>query len=130
DVWTSIESAFSPVMEELIKKLSIAVDWFSNLSDSSKRSIVIFGGIAAAIGPVVFRLGAFISTICNAVTVLAPLLAGIAKADGLISFLSTKVPILGTVFTALTGPIGIVLGVLAGLAVAFTIAYKKSETFR
>lgn len=39
-------------------------------------------------------------------------------------------PILGTVFTALTGPIGIVLGVLTGLAVAFTIAYKKSETFR
>ncbi|HFG2304212.1 TPA: phage tail tape measure protein [Staphylococcus aureus] len=130
DVWTSIESAFAPVMEELIKKLSIAVDWFSNLSDGSKRSIVIFGGIAAAIGPVVFGLGAFISTIGNAVTVLALLLAGIAKADGLISFLSTKVPILGTVFTALTGPIGIVLGVLAGLAVAFTIAYKKSETFR
>ncbi|KIN25007.1 phage tail tape measure protein, partial [Staphylococcus aureus] len=130
DVWASIESAFAPVMEELIKKLSVAVDWFSNLSDGSKRSIVIFGGIAAAIGPVVFGLGAFISTIGNAVTVLAPLLAGIAKADGLISFLSTKVPILGTVFTALTGPIGIVLGVLAGLAVAFTIAYKKSETFR
>ncbi|HDJ3210462.1 TPA: phage tail tape measure protein [Staphylococcus aureus] len=130
DVWASIESAFAPVMEELIKKLSIAVDWFSNLSDGSKRSIVIFGGIAAAIGPVVFGLGAFISTIGNAVTVLAPLLAGIAKAGGLISFLSTKVPILGTVFTALTGPIGIVLGVLAGLAVAFTIAYKKSETFR
>ncbi|MFZ8439693.1 phage tail tape measure protein [Staphylococcus aureus] len=130
DVWGSIESAFAPVMEELIKKLSIAVDWFSNLSDGSKRSIVIFGGIAAAIGPVVFGLGAFISTIGNAVTVLAPLLASIAKAGGLISFLSTKVPILGTVFTALTGPIGIVLGVLAGLAVAFTIAYKKSETFR
>ncbi|WP_225969872.1 hypothetical protein, partial [Staphylococcus aureus] len=35
DVWTSIESAFAPVMEELIKKLSIAVDWFSNLSDGS-----------------------------------------------------------------------------------------------
>lgn len=130
DVWASIESAFAPVMEELIKKLSVAVDWFSSLSDGSKRSIVIFGGIAAAIGPVVFGLGAFISTIGNAVTVLTPLLAGIAKADGLISFLSTKVPILGTVFTALTGPIGIVLGVLAGLAVAFTIAYKKSETFR
>lgn len=130
DVWASIESAFAPVMEELIKKLSIAVDWFSNLSDGSKRSIVIFGGIAAAIGPVVFGLGAFISTIGNAVTVLAPLLASIAKVGGLISFLSTKVPILGTVFTALTGPIGIVLGVLAGLAVAFTIAYKKSETFR
>ncbi|UVJ09040.1 phage tail tape measure protein [Staphylococcus aureus] len=130
DVWASIESAFAPVMEELIKKLSIAVDWFSNLSDGSKRSVVIFGGIAAAIGPVVFGLGAFISTIGNAVTVLAPLLASIAKAGGLISFLSTKVPILGTVFTALTGPIGIVLGVLAGLAVAFTIAYKKSETFR
>ncbi|OZW01417.1 phage tail tape measure protein [Staphylococcus aureus] len=130
DVWASIESAFAPVMEELIKKLSIAVDWLSSLSDGSKRSIVIFGGIAAAIGPVVFGLGAFISTVGNAVTVLAPLLASIAKADGLISFLSTKVPILGTVFTALTGPIGIVLGVLAGLAVAFTIAYKKSETFR
>ncbi|HDG6366706.1 TPA: phage tail tape measure protein, partial [Staphylococcus aureus] len=130
DVWASIESAFAPVMEELIKKLSVAVDWFSSLSDGSKRSIVIFGGIAAAIGPVVFGLGAFISTIGNAVTVLAPLLAGIAKAGGLISFLSTKVPILGTVFTALTGPIGIVLGVLAGLAVAFTVAYKKSETFR
>ncbi|HDY5217747.1 TPA: phage tail tape measure protein [Staphylococcus aureus] len=130
DVWASIESAFAPVMEELIKKLSVAVDWFSSLSDGSKRSIVIFGGIAAAIGPVVFGLGAFISTVGNAVTVLAPLLASIAKAGGLISFLSTKVPILGTVFTALTGPIGIVLGVLAGLAVAFTIAYKKSETFR
>ena len=29
DVWTSIESAFASVMEELIK-ISIAVDWFSN----------------------------------------------------------------------------------------------------
>ncbi|MGV1143970.1 hypothetical protein ACV56Z_16165 [Staphylococcus aureus] len=80
DVWTSIESAFAPVMEKLIKKLSIAVDWFSNLSDGSKRSIVIFGGIAAAIlGSVVFGLGAFISTIGNAVTVLAPLISWYCK---------------------------------------------------
>ncbi|MBH4891202.1 phage tail tape measure protein, partial [Staphylococcus aureus] len=78
DVWSSIESAFAPVMENLISKLSVAVDWFSSLGDGTKRSIVIFGGIAAAIGPVVFGLGAFISTIGNAVTVLAPLLAGIA----------------------------------------------------
>ena len=40
DVWTSIESAFASVMEELIKKLSIAVDWFSNLSDGSKDQLL------------------------------------------------------------------------------------------
>ena len=72
------------------QKAICSVDWFSSLSDGSKRSIVIFGGIAAAIGPVVFGLGAFISTIGNAVTVLAPLLASIVKAGGLISFYQLK----------------------------------------
>ncbi|HCY8189979.1 TPA: phage tail tape measure protein [Staphylococcus aureus] len=112
---------------EEFKKTLAEIERTPDIASATSLAIEAFGAKA---GPVVFGLGAFISTVGNAVTVLAPLLASIAKADGLISFLSTKVPILGTVFTALTGPIGIVLGVLAGLAVAFTIAYKKSETFR
>lgn len=40
DVWASIESAFAPVMEELIKKLSVAVDWFSSLSDDLKGRLL------------------------------------------------------------------------------------------
>ena len=79
-----------PVMEELIKKLSIAVDWFSNLSDGSKKINCYFRWYCCCNWSCSFGLGAFISTIGNAVTVLAPLLAGIAKADGLISFYRLK----------------------------------------
>ena len=45
DVWASIESAFCSSNGRTNQKLSIAVDWFSSLSDGSKRSIFIFGGV-------------------------------------------------------------------------------------
>ena len=47
-----------------------------------------------------------------------------------IAQLLTKIPLIGGLMTALTGPVGIAVAAIAGIGTAFVVAYKKSETFR
>ena len=46
-----------------------------------------------------------------------------------IAQLLTKIPLIGGLMTALTGPVGIAVAI-AGIGTTFVVAYKKSETFR
>ena len=41
----------APMPEKLVTWLQKGVDWFSNPSDGQKKTIVIVGGLAAALGP-------------------------------------------------------------------------------
>lgn len=66
--WEQLSNAIGDIKEQLggqvvpflvpvADKVSDAITWFSNLDDGIKRSIVIFGGFAAAAGPVLITLG-------------------------------------------------------------------------
>lgn len=81
------------------------------------------GLITVAMGPVLFAVGKFISFIAGIATALAPVMASIAKAGGLLKWLAP-------VFAALTSPITLTIAGIAALGTAFVIAYNKSETFR
>src|SRR5699024_676851 len=81
------------------------------------------GLIVVAMGPVLLALGTFVSVAANVVTVMAPVLASIAKAGGLIKWLTP-------LFSALTGPVGLTVAAIAALGAGFVLAYNKSETFR
>ena len=77
-----------------------AVTAFENLNPAIQKGIIIFAGLAAALGPVLVAVGAFMTFIPTIVT-------GIGA--------------ISTVLTALTGPIGlVVLGVGAIVAVFVT----------
>lgn len=47
-------------MKGLIGSIQGAVEWFKGLTDRQRQLIVIAGGVAAAIGPIVFAMGSFI----------------------------------------------------------------------
>jgi len=121
----AIGEALIPILTPLIEKLTNLFRWFTDLSPTVKKLLVVFGGIAAAIGPVLFVVG-------KLMVFLAPLanIIGILIGGGGIAGLSASFPMLGGAIMALLGPIGIIVAAIVGLGAAFVIAYKKSEKFR
>lgn len=105
-----------PAIEWLVEFIKQLADWFNGLSPVMQNLIIIFGVIAAAIGPVIFVLGTLISSIGSIMTVIGPLITSLGGAGG--------------AFTALTGPIGIAIAAIAGIVTALIVAYNKIDWFR
>jgi hypothetical protein len=77
------------------------VTWFQNLSPTTQKVIVVIASLAAAIGPVL--------------TVGGKLLA--------------MLPLIKAAFTAMTGPIGLVISALVALGAAFVSARQQQAEF-
>lgn len=116
-------AALTPIMTKITTGLTEVTNWFNNLSPAGKNMAIVFGGIAAALGPLITFIGFFLGGLKNIVGAFAPLSASIAKAGGLLNWLKNGLLVL-------TGPVGITIAVITALAAGFIIAYKKSETFR
>lgn len=126
-------SAFSNIVD----KIKGVVHWYMDLSTGQKKFIAGIGGFIVALGPLLTGLGifgGFLSSISKGLgsffKFLAPILTplkGVASAAG---GAGKSVGLLSRAFTFLTGPVGIAIGIITTLATGFTIAYKKSETFR
>ena len=112
------ENALPP----LLSALESAATWFSNLSPAVQQATVIIGALAAALGPVITIGAAVINTFINLYKNIKPIFPILKKVATALR--------LGPVLTALTGPVGIVIGILAALGAALVVAYQKSETFR
>ncbi|WQK61451.1 phage tail tape measure protein [Mammaliicoccus sciuri] len=132
-----IGNMFSPILRKLADSISWVVEKLNGMPRGIQIALVSLTALAAAIGPIVFAFGAFISVIGSAMTTLGPLLIGISKAGGVMAFLSGKVatlvklfPALGPAITFAGGPLLWIVGGLTALGIAFTVAYKKSQTFR
>lgn len=94
----------TPLIEKLTEKIQALSEWWSGLSPHAQKMIVIVGGIVAAIGPLIMILGGIISAIGN-----------------LIIFL----PMLGGAFSALLGPVGLIIAAVAA-AIAVGVALYKN----
>lgn len=88
-----------PKVESVIDFVGGLVDKFKGLDDGTKETIVNFGLVAAAIGPVLLVGGKLISGISSVISLLS-------GAGGALS--------------ALSGPIGIIVAAIAAFAVAWT----------
>ncbi|TDM15697.1 phage tail tape measure protein [Macrococcus bovicus] len=104
-----IGDLLSPAIRGIADGVSKAVNVFNDLPKTFQVAITVFGLLAAAIGPIVLAIGTIISIMGTA----AGVIGGLSPA-----------------LMGLLGPIGIAVGVISGLGIAFTIAYQKSETFR
>lgn len=91
-----------PALQKIVGWISNMVTWFQNLSPTTQKVIVVIASLAAAIGPVL--------------TVGGKLLA--------------MLPLIKAAFTAMTGPIGLVITALAALAAAFVNARQRQAEFQ
>ena len=103
---TEMGEQLLPIALEVVKAVKGLVDRFSNLSEGTQGWIVKIGLLLAAIGPILVVLGTLGTAIGGVITFLSA--GGVAAG------------VLGTAFTVLTGPVGLVVAAVALLATAWT----------
>lgn len=113
EMWRNLLNSLQPlgeeligIMERFIPKVQGAVEWFTNLSDETKDMIVKIGLFIAAAGPLLMVFGTFTSSL-----------------GGMIGLL----PRLGTAFTLLTGPVGLVTLGVGGLILGLKKLFEEGE---
>jgi len=119
DLGTTILSSLQPTITKVVEKVKEFTQWFKNLSDSQKETIIKVGALVAAIGPALLIFGKLSTGISNVIGVVTKLKGAMGAGGGL-----------AKVLTMLTGPVGIVIAIIAALAAGFVALYKNNEEFR
>ncbi len=121
ELGTAIMSVLAPIITSLAEKISALTKWFSGLSDTSKKVIVIVGMIVAAIGPVLVVVGKVISAVGTIMTILP-------KLGPVITTVKTAFATLNT--TMLANPIVLIIAAIAALVAAFIYLWNNCDGFR
>ena len=130
EVAVEIGEMLMPYLEKGMSKVEGWVKAWKNLSDEQKENILKIAAFVAAIGPALLIIGKVISAIGSIIGVGGKLVGGIGKLMTLVKGVSSAGSLLSTVFTALGGPIGIVVAAVAALAAGFAYLYTTNEEFR
>lgn len=123
DIGITIGNIIMPYVEKFANKLSELTDKFSNLSPKTQEFIVKAGAIIALLGPAILIIG-------KVFTALSAITGGLSKLCSYIAKTQVGLTGLSKVFTILSGPVGIAIGVIVALIATFTLLWNKSETFR
>lgn len=105
-----------PYIKNAVGWVQKATDWFNGLSDAQVSMIMKFAGIAAAIGPALLIFGKLVSTVGKAYSTFGKVTAAITKAHGVIGLITSQA--------------GIVIAVLAGVAVAAFLIIKNWDKIK
>lgn len=111
-----IQGIIAPAIRGVADTIGGLVQKFVDAPEPIQKMVLVIAGLVAAIGPLLFIGGS--------------MLVWFAKLKVAVGFLSTSFPALGGVFTALTGPVGIIIGIIALFVGAFILAWNTSEGFR
>ncbi|MCT6814801.1 MAG: phage tail tape measure protein, partial [Lysinibacillus fusiformis] len=130
DIGITLGSILIPMVLKVVEMIEPWIEKFANLSEGTQKMILVLGGIAAAIGPVILVIGALVSSIGSIVSAFGAVALVIGEAGGLAAFLATKFAFLGTIFSALTGPIGLtVMALVTGAILIYKYWEPISEFF-
>ncbi|MGW9934384.1 SLT domain-containing protein/phage-related protein [Staphylococcus hominis] len=139
----TIGDAVAPIVSFLADKLTGLFEHLQGTSNATKIAIAAFTLLGVAIPPLIVATGVLahsIVGISEAMKLLNDTKGG-AKFFSLfnggikgilpkIEQLLTKIPLLGSAFTLLTGPVGIVIGVIAALTAGIVYLWKTNDSFR
>ena len=123
DLLGELSESLMPILDKITGKVQEFINWIKGLDENQKELITKIGLFIVALGPVLLIIGKIIS-------IGGAIFGVLSKIIGIIGTLSSSVGGMSAILTALTGPVGIVIGVIAGLAAAFVLLWNKSETFR
>lgn len=120
----SLTEALLPALTSIVEALTKVADWFGNLSDTGKNTILIIGGIVASIGPLI-KIGLGIAKIVSAFKTLVTVIKSLQLVTKLMTIAQTAL----NVVMAMNPIMLIIMAVIALIAV-IVLLYKKCEWFR
>ena len=104
-----LRDSIIPLVEKLIGHISGLLDWFSSLDPKWQQVILTAIGFTAALGPLLLIIGKIITVVGT---------------------ITGALPVLGSAFAALTGPVGLVVGAIAALIAIGVTLYKNWDTIK
>lgn len=121
DLGNTLMQTVAPVLERVVEKVKDFSQWFKNLNDTQKETIVKIGAVVAAIGPALIIFGKLSSGVSKAIEAFSKI-SGVFKAAG------TAGKGLWAILSA--NPIGAVVAAVVALVAGFVLMYKKCDWFR
>lgn len=100
-----------PIGIKIIKWIISTIDKFKNLSDGHKNLILKVAGLVAAVGPCLLVFGKIVLGVASMINIFKSVCGAISAA--------------GSVMALITSPAGIVIGVIAAIAVAAFLIIKN-----
>lgn len=125
-IGAQLGSILLPYLEAFVLKIREVLDVFMNLTPEMQKNVLVIAGIAAAIGPILLVLG----KLTTGISAMLGWMAGISRACAAVSAGTKGV---GAIMTAVFGPAGIVILVIAAIAAlvaGFMYLWKTNEDFR
>ena len=120
----SLTEALLPTLLSLVQTLTKVADWFSNLSESGKRTILIIGGIVASIGPLI-KVGLGIAKIVSAFKTFVTIIKSLEVATKLMAIAQGAL----NAVMALNPITWIIIAIVALIAIIILL-WNKCEWFR
>lgn len=114
-----------PIFGDVIDKVIEWVDALSEMDDSTLKTIAKVAGFVGALGPVLFILGKIVGFIPVVVGAFKAFQTGMALSGTMALQTGSMMSILGSAFTFLMSPIGLVIGALAGLIAVGVLVWKN-----
>ena len=110
-----------PIVSKVVGGLSKLVNWFTNLSPSAQKVMLVITGIVAVIGPLLIAIGNIISAVGTIMTIVPTLVT---------AFGAIKTAFIGLNTVMSANPVGAIIVAVVALVSALIYAYNHSETFR
>lgn len=126
----AIGEAMAPVVDKLAKGLTKLSNWFTSLSATGQRLVVVFGAMLAALGPMLVAFGLMTMALGQTVGLFNALTIAGPKILTLFSGLSKILPVMNTAFAAMSIKLMAVAAVFVLLANLASIIYQNWETLK
>ena len=121
DLGTTILDSLQPIIESVVGKIKDFTEWFKNLNEQQKQTVIKVAAVVAAIGPALIIFGKICTAISSIITVVGKIGPAIKAAKAAFAAFNAVL--------AANPAILIVTAIVAVIAILVTL-YNKCEWFR
>ncbi|WP_336634704.1 phage tail tape measure protein [Lysinibacillus fusiformis] len=121
DLGITLGNILIPFVLKMVELVEPWIEKFASLSEKTQKTILVLGGLAAAIGPVLIVGGALVSSVGTIISAVGGLSMAIGVAGG-------ATTAFGATLSLITGPVGWAIGAIALLTAGGIALYKNWDT--